>query len=136
MGEDPNDNDYEAGDDCNACKNIIFDGITPEFVWMQVDGIAKCPGFPVDMPNGLFLLQQSAAPCVWFLSQGGWNFIWSIGAGSAANITLAAPPNPSAFNGFSDPDCDTNFANDNAICGPTVAGTGGNVRIYWGPSVG
>lgn len=133
MGTDPVTPTYDPGADCNTCKDIIFDGVTPLYVEAHVDGIAACPGIPFALPNGVFLLTQTV-PCTWIFNDGAgtaWQWILNP-ADSRFLITFVG------FFWFVHiiaGVCNFTFTNTN-VCGVALAiGLGGTVEVFWGPTI-
>ena len=59
---------WEEGTACNRCKDILFDGSTPAFVYAFAYGIVKCPGTPATAPDPnrvIRMTQDIANPCLW-----------------------------------------------------------------------
>lgn len=67
MGE-PFPPPWEPGGACTTCEDVIFDGVTPIFVYAFAQDIIKCPGAPPALPNPnhvIRMTQQALQPCVW-----------------------------------------------------------------------
>lgn len=134
MGLDPEYPVYEPGDECALCVDLLFDGLTPKYVEVDVSGITKCPIAPVDPPNGVFLLTQTA-PCRWqLLTDDFVAFIWELNNNqsifSILRLGMIWFKANVAF------DCFDAFVNEN-VCGVgPVWGEDGYALCYWGPTIG
>lgn len=134
MGIDPENTDYEEGDECPLCVDVLFDGVTPKYVEAHVEGVEVCPGGPAFDPNGVWLLEQIAA-CQWLGGAGGFGFIWILNAG-ASSFTIVSGP-VFLFAGTDANDCVDEFSNNIVACNiPFEAGKNGTVKMFWGPTIG
>ncbi len=133
MGTKPDTPAYEPGDDCDACKSVIFNEITPKYVEAHVEDITVCPGFVAPTPNGVFLLTQTV-PCQWVGFFNGWAYRFQL---SVFNTSFAILAGPSiVFTSTILIICQTSFTNQNGPCNlPFSVGTGGTVDVFWGPTI-
>ncbi len=127
---DPDDNGYEAGDDCNICWGVgkpFGDIPTPKEVTATFEGVISCNAGWV--PDGPYTLEQlDAAPCRWeYEVTDEIKIVYSFFGDKLAQLFVRhyAPINK---NYFSDTgvNCETVFANSFAIgdC-PAVLAYGG-----------
>lgn len=126
--------DYYPGGPCNVCKDVIFEGVTPMFVEAWVFGIVKCPGIPIEPPNGNFLLTQTVLPCVWEYVDVPLVIRWRL----LADRSIFDIRWFESFWFFAriDDICFDTFDNEN-VCGVgLIAGDNGWVTIFWGPGIG
>jgi len=134
MGLAPEYPDYEEGDECEVCVDILFDGSTPKYVEAYVTGVTLCPGAPSIVIDGTFLLTQSG-PCVWGLIVAGILYTWTLRVGQSVFGITSGPA--IFFSSIVNDDCYDAFVNQNGPCNwPFIAGTGGYVLLYWGPTIG
>lgn len=138
---DPKEPDYEKGDHCEICKNVIFDGHTPKYVLAVFEGVESCPPFPDFGVDGEYILEQvNGFPCRWAGSKvvGGdtWFIIYwadghSITGGSGLEITVLGA---ALFDSYVVSKCVTSFANiGSCILGDFTHGGSGVIR--WGPDI-
>ncbi|KKM24029.1 hypothetical protein LCGC14_1609230 [marine sediment metagenome] len=128
MGNPP-DSDFVAGDQCVAFETLFGETSTPAKVKATLVGITKCPLYPNPPKNGSFILTQTGSPCIW---QGIENFqeiLWSLLGGGSMQVIDTAFPLGVFFLAVGQ----TDFYNNTQTC-PGV-GTGGTVKITWGPEI-
>lgn len=138
MGENPDFNNWSAGVQCNHCKDVIFDGVTPEYVMASFSDIVKCPLAPIGIgaPNGSYLLTQDAIdPCKWGGAGPTFVITWSISPDAFLFVLDVAGPARSWFLGLGGAGCDDSFGNSLIDCDPGEWGFGGTGIITWGPSI-
>lgn len=134
MGLDPEFPDYEEGDACPVCVDILFNGVTPKYVEIDVSGITKCPIAIGDPPNGTFLLTQ-VQPCIWRASVFPDNFEWNLQV-ARSFFKIFQTPFEIWFSSDWAVECYDAFVNQN-ICGVGPAyGANGYVLVWWGPTIG
>lgn len=134
MGTDPVTPAYDPGDDCNTCKDIIFNGITPLYVEAHVSGVEACPGGPAFDPNGVWLLTQ-VLECQWLGGAGGVGFNWILQLNSSIFTIVSGPA--FFFSGTILSRCISTFTNDLVVCNvPATSGINGTVEVFWGPTIG
>lgn len=138
---DPDEPEYEPGNECAVCVEELFDGKTPEFVRAKFEGLVPYPGEdpPPEMPE--FILEQDAVDhCKWiadFWDNGNlWVVSWHINDPDPewnSRLTLAITGVP-LFWGKSDDTCVAGFENEyNGEVGFwTKGGTG---CVTWGPEI-
>lgn len=134
MGTNPETPNYEPGNKCVYCWEILFNDITPKYVEADISGIEKCiPAFP-DPPNGTFLLEQQVNACQWRYAVGPIIMTWELRVDESRFIILAA--GAIWFNSIVGDTCIDAFVNQN-VCGvgPTL-GENGYALCYWGPTIG
>jgi len=134
MGTDPETDDYEAGDACTLCVDLLFDGTTPKYVEVDVSGIVKCGIAPNDPPNGTWLLTQAEEPCVWRLTSGVFSFMWKLGA-NRSQLSIWQ----GMFVWFIADivnECIDAFVNELSGCLVGQYGEDGYALCYWGPTIG
>lgn len=133
MGTDPTQDSYVPGDVCVVCNVAGFGSVTPRYIEVHIEGLTVCPGLPTAPGDGVYLLTQ-LGPCVWFASDGFWDFVYSLGVGQSS-FTILQPPF-FAFSSLSVIECVVEFNNANGPCGMAVRGTGGTATMFWGPTIG
>jgi len=126
--------DYPEGDECALCVDVLFGGVTPEFVIAIVQGLEKCLPYPAwapEPPNGTFKLTQTA-PCTWqFTRADTVSFIWQLTAGHSIFSILF--PGFIFFTSDIPSNCYDAFPNSN-VCGVgPVLCESGYVTCWWGP---
>lgn len=134
MGTAPDNDDYDSGDDCAICLDVLFDGVTPKYVEADVFGVVKCPMAFGDPPAGTFLLTQTA-PCSWmYLFDGKYSLSWDLRPHDSTFIITF--PGFFWFLSIVLEPCFDAFVNQN-VCGvgPTF-GENGYVTLWWGPTIG
>lgn len=134
MGLPPDHPDYEPGEDCLWCHDVLFGGVTPKYVEADVSGIVKCPGVVLEPPQGTFLLTQKVNPCFWRYEAIGFFIEWwleqnrsSVLIWEAGFWWFSAGPEHACFDAF---------VNNNICNGPPAIGEDGYVLLYWGPTIG
>lgn len=134
MGLDPKHPDYEPGNQCNVCKDILFAGVTPKYVEADVSGINPCPGIEDPAPNGTFLLTQGVNPCFWQYTTNGLFINWELRIDRS--ILSIGVLGLWWFRAIVEDTCFDAFVNVN-VCGEgPVIGENGYVLLYWGPTIG
>lgn len=134
MGLDPEFDEYEEGDECPSCVDILFDGVTPKYVEADISGIIKCPMVIPDPPNGTVLLTQTV-PCTWKTVVGINFYEWILGPASSM-FTIYSAPTFVWFVHIRALLCCDAFVNSN-VCGVGGAmGDSGYATIWWGPTIG
>lgn len=133
MGTDPITPIFDPGADCNLCKDVIFDGVTPLYVEAHVMGIEQCPAMREVPEDSVVILTQDTT-CRWLLNGPPWTYVWDLIAGqSLFTITFAGQ---FAFQQIVAINCLSTFTNANIHCGFPVAGINGTVEVLWGPTIG
>ena len=134
MGTDPETDDYEEGVECPLCVDLLFGGVTPKYVEADITGIVKCPGTPIEPPNGTFLLTQTVLPCVWEYVDVPLVIRWRL----LADRSIFDVRWFEAFWFFNriDEICFDAFVNENVCDGVQIAGQDGYALIWWGPTIG
>lgn len=135
MGLDPTDQDYEDGNNCANCADVIFDGETPKFVWASVIGLVSCLGNPDPPPNGVYQLEQLPGfPCRWAATFGIMEVFWRASPGSAAYMSEQAPPWRFFFSATNGANCIDKLDNE-SFCGDMIGSVceEGKIIITWGP---
>lgn len=135
MGIDPENPDYEPGDECTRCVNVLFNGLTPKYVEADISLIVKCPFAIGDPPNGTVLLTQNPMSSCQWIAGAHPNFItWTLLAGHSIFSAGTIP----FFWFFADVafECIDAFVNT-LVCGvgPTY-GESGYAACWWGPTIG
>ncbi|MBA7697096.1 hypothetical protein ES703_105754 [subsurface metagenome] len=134
MGLDPKYPDYEAGDECPVCVDILFGGKTPKYVEVDVSGVVLCPGAPDVKINGTFLMIQQT-PCTWAVTLGGITWTWSLNVGQSIFAIISGPA--FFFSSHVADDCYDAFVNQNGPCNwPLIAAQNGYATCWWGPTIG
>lgn len=134
MGTDPETSDYDPGNDCTVCVDVLFDGVTPKYVEADVVGIVKCIGVPDDPPSGTFLLTQAVLACLWQYTENGLFINWELRAGSS--ILTVGVPGFRWFHATVFEICWDAFVNQNVCGAGPVIGEDGYVTLWWGPTIG
>ncbi|MBA7680739.1 hypothetical protein ES703_89060 [subsurface metagenome] len=134
MGTLPPTPAYEEGDECPVCVDLLFGGVTPKYVEIDVTGLNRCPIATEDPPDGTYLLTQ-AAPCLWTLTVGNRGYAWRLLNGrSILRLDWIG-----FFNFFYSSvleSCYDAFANQ-TVCGlPNDWAEDGYVTCWWGPTIG
>ena len=133
MGLDPTDGDYEEDAACLICKNRIFGGRTPKYVWANGFGIVQCPGKPA-VPDDFSVKLTQFAGCRWLGTIDMWGIIFGLAAGLSW-VEIGLHPHV-AFRSFYPIECLSRFTNQNPNCvDPSVAGISGRMIISWGSDV-
>ena len=134
MGIPPDNKDYEDGNDCTHCGADLFDGVTPKYIEVHVEGVNVCPGFPANNVNGVKLLTQHTIACDYrlFVAPNFYQIVFS-----AANTHFhIIATGVWLFIGNTLSKCNTLVINDN-VCGlPNNGAAGGTAEFFWGPSIG
>lgn len=133
MGLDPDDDTYDAGDECTRCVDVLFDGVTPEFVMATIFGIIRCPLSPDPPPNGSYLLTQTG-PCSWEAAYLGYTIGWYLMA--AESWFVAGAPNNWFFQSTPQVICRDYFKSKITACvfNQTI-GKFGEAHVFWGPGI-
>jgi len=125
--------DYTEGNACTICwgpGKTFGDVPTPKFLCLNVSGIEKCPGAPVDPPNGYWVLEQRADfSCMWERTLGPYYIAWWFEAAltfcwiwdrAMVNLWLFADNKPKC----------SNFVDSSlGLCGAGKYGIKGTVRL-------
>ncbi len=134
MGTDPETPAYEEGVKCVVCWELLFDDITPKYIEVDFSGVEACPGAPLDVINGTFLLTQSVDECLWSLVWGVYFIDFRLRPGESR--LRAGSPGLVCFQSIVADDCIDAFVNQN-VCGVgPVYGENGYGLCYWGPTIG
>lgn len=134
MGLDPEHPIYEPGDDCTLCSGLLFAGITPKYVEIDVFGITACPIAFDPAPNGTWGLAQAEGPCVWRLTSGVYSFMWKLDA-NRSQLSIWQGMWPWFIADVVD-ECFDAFINSLVGCVGPIYGIGGYVTCWWGPTIG
>ncbi len=134
MGIDPENPDYEPGDECPRCVDVLFDGVTPKYVEADIVDIEDCPASGILVPpNGTYLLTQFA-PCEWRYFVDNLLIGWKLEIGQS-RLFIGFNPGEWFF-ALVAHECIDAFANE-LNCGPgNVFGEKGYVTLWWGPTIG
>ena len=135
MGNDPEVDDFIAGNTCAAFEAAFGTTETPEFLLFTASGMVKCPGNPVDAdPAAAVLLTQvTGVPCAWNATISPFFYQVDFGADELAIIFVEGTPFRQAFFGQGIQDA---WANEKVCPGiPSVQWSGGTARIEWGPHI-
>ena len=134
MGIFPPTDDFPLGVACGTCTASIFPDGTPLYVEAHVTGIVACPLFPgAQMPNGVFLLTQTAA-CIWFFASPTFFFTFALTA-IDSQFTIGGAGLVFFSSGIA-AICQTSFSNQANCAVPATAGSGGSADVFWGPTIG
>lgn len=133
----PHDDEYQEGDECPECNNVIFHGRTPKHMKALFSGIVSCGEAP---PTGIilpcWLFQDDIVPCVWQ----GWSRDDRFFADYACNLdnrfsTLSLfGPGGDLFFGWIESLCVTSFSNS-FLCSENDDYEGGSGSVRWGLKV-
>lgn len=134
MGLPPEHPDYEPGNDCAVCHSLLFDDVTPKYIEVDFSGVVACPGAPLPVLNGTYLLTQSGDPCLWSIA---WDvFFIDYRLRFNESRLRAGSPGLTCFQSIVLDSCFDAFANQN-VCGVgPVYGENGYGLCYWGPTIG
>lgn len=136
MGLDPNDDTFEAGDECTVCVDELFGGVTPKTVLAIVQDIVMCPGVPPldPMPNGSFNLTQLANPCHWgCVGPGGYSYTWTLHA-DRSDFAIETAHTIMFFSRVMEI-CFDAFSNQADCAGLLTITHEGYVTVWWGPDI-
>jgi len=135
MGLDPTDPDYEAGVICALCVDVIFNGVTPKYVWANISGVLDCATSLLSAVNGTYkLTQDPVAKCYFLGSYDPFQYILNLGPFGYFEVREILNPGNFWFQEKFKPDCSTSFANQ-LVCGSPPFGFTfqGVCTITWGP---
>lgn len=134
MGTKPDKDVFEPGEECPTCVDILFGGITPKYVEVDVVDIEKCPGPAIEIPDGTYLLTQSEFPCIWHGFYDVGVFLWDLRADdSRFHIGI---PDKTFFWSLVEDTCIDAFVNQETCDMPGALGFNGYVTCWWGPTIG
>ncbi|MCK5612172.1 hypothetical protein KAR91_60430 [Candidatus Pacearchaeota archaeon] len=122
------------GNPCAGCDGILWPvGETPRFVQILAALLEKCPGCPIDAPNGLWWLEQDPGDnCTWRYEDSLYKMIlFGAGAGKQVRITDTADPLQWWFFDTLGGVCPYDFVNLFVACNPTVGSKNGTIHVYW-----
>lgn len=134
---EPFDDEYEEGDECTACHNVIFNGRTPRIMKALFSEIKPCGEAPPtgDIPP-VYLIQDSEVPCNW----AGWDKIGNWFADYHCNwdnrfsfLQLWGPGGDTFF-GWIEELCQTSFSNT-FLCSESDNYEDGSGCVRWGLKV-
>lgn len=134
MGLDPEYPDYEEGDECPLCVDLLFDGLTPKYVEADVSGIVACPLIPMSPPVGTFLLTQTYDPCKWEYMTPEFVITWGLEP-DRSYLTIWVAGGKWFYSEVLD-QCFDAFVNELDCSVGLTLGENGYVTLWWGPTIG
>jgi len=139
---DPENPDYEIGNECTACIDLFAPGQTPKFVSVSIKDVIPCPPLE-ELPPGFgdaVLEQNPAAPCQWeaYIDRDGvaHDYVFTLNLpgvpGSSFTYDRAGFP---MFAGRNISKCSASFDNELKCALGDLVGEG-TAGITWGPNGG
>lgn len=135
MGEDPGNGSYVVGAACEDCDAGLFPDGTPKYILLSVSGISVCAPWPIEPPNGSWLLeQQPGQPCSWGLVDDPYTFQANLGTFWGCIIDDFATSRE-YFTDLVGGPCEDFFSNDFTDCLLGPISINGIAKMSWGPSI-